>query len=202
MKTDSLDGPAVPHVFFPAFQVIGHQMNVYARTAASAEGLQDPIRRVVQAVDPSLPVSGIRALETIVAASLAPRRFAAQLLALFAALALGLAALGIYGVMGYQVRQRKREIGVRIALGAGRADVLRLVLGRGLALTACGIAAGALASASVVRSLSSLVFGVAPFDPVAFLGGTGLLVLVATAACCLPARRAMAVDPVVALRSE
>jgi putative ABC transport system permease protein len=199
-KTDGLDAPDTPHIYYPSLQRIGHDMNVYVRTAASPESLAEGIRRQVQSVDADLPVSGVRSMESVVSDSLASRRFAMQVLGLFAGTALLLATIGIYGVMGYFVSQRVQEIGIRIALGARGGDVARLVLGRGLILTAVGIAGGTVGAAALVRSLTSLVFGIAPLDPFTFLSGAALLVLVALAACYLPARRAMRVDPMVALR--
>jgi ABC-type antimicrobial peptide transport system permease subunit len=124
------------------------------------------------------------------------------LLGVFAALALGLASLGIYGVISYLVGQRTQEIGVRLALGAKRVDVLRLILGEGMRMAALGLAAGLLASLGLTRLMAGLLFGVSATDPLTFVSVAALLAIVALAACYIPARRAMRVDPIVALRYE
>lgn len=160
------------------------------------------MRRVVQAVDPMLPVFNVRTMESVLADSLAARRFAMVVLALFAATAMILASIGIYGVMAYYVTQRMREIGIRIALGARPRDVLRLVVGRGVWLTVAGIGIGLLGAILMTRSLQSLIFEVKPFDPLTMVAGASLLVVVALSACFIPALRAMRVDPVLVLRAE
>lgn len=202
MKSDGLDAPFAPHLFVSSLQFRIYAMNVYIRTESSPEALEEPIRREVQSVDPNLPVFGVKTLEGVVSNSLAPRRFAMEVLGFFALTALLLSAIGVYGVMAYFVSRRAREIGIRIAIGAQPRDIFRLILGRGLALTALGIGLGLIGALGLLRLLNSIVYGVSSIDPITFFGGAMLLSLVALAACYVPARRAMRVDPVMTLRDE
>ena len=160
------------------------------------------IKSTLQAINPNVPISEITTLEALLAGHIAPRRFNTWLLGLFAAVALLLAAIGIYGVMSYSVMQRTREIGIRIALGAQTGQVLGLVLRQGIRLIALGIAAGLVAAFAVTRVIGSLLFEVSATDPVTFTGIAVLLTGVALLACYIPARRAAKVDPMVALRYE
>jgi putative ABC transport system permease protein len=160
------------------------------------------LREQVQAVDPNLPVFGERAMETVVSDSLGQRRFAMQVVALFGVLALLLASIGIYGVMAYAVNQRTREIGIRVALGASRAMIMRWVLRQGLVLIAIGVGTGLLAAFALMRLLQTLLFGVATTDLVTYTTLALLLAVVALAACYIPALRATKIDPLVALRHE
>jgi putative ABC transport system permease protein len=141
-------------------------------------------------------------MDETIAHSLAARRFAMDLLGVFAALALALVCVGIYGVISYLVSQRTHEIGIRIALGAQRGDVLRLVIGQGTKMALIGVAVGISGSLALTRLMAKLLFGVGAYDPPTFLAVACLLTLVALTACYVPARRAMRVDPVVALRYE
>ena len=141
-------------------------------------------------------------MEQIVAQSVAPRRFSMLLLTVFAAVALVLAGVGIYGMMSYAVTQRTREIGVRMALGAQVSDVLRLVIGQGMKLVLVGVALGLVASVALTRTIESLLFGVSATDPATFAAIAALLALVALLACFVPARRATQVNPMIALRGE
>ena len=141
-------------------------------------------------------------LEDRLSTAMAPRRFQAALLSTFAALALGLAIVGAYGVLSYAVTERTREIGVRMALGAGRADVLQMVIGRAAKLTVAGIVVGLLASMGMTRVMASMLYGVAPTDPFTHVAVSLLLIVVALVAASIPARRAARVDPIVALRYE
>ncbi|HWC20150.1 MAG TPA: FtsX-like permease family protein, partial [Terriglobales bacterium] len=143
---------------------------------------------------------GTQTLKQIISDSLAERRFSMILLGLFAGLALLLSSIGIYGVISYVVGQRIQEIGTRMALGAQRKDVLRLILGRGIALAAIGVAVGSVLAIILTRQMRSMIYGVSAADPVTFVAVSLLLMLVATAACYVPARRAMRVDPMMALR--
>ncbi len=202
MKSEGLDAPYQPHIFLPALQNVGFAMNVYIRTAASPEALQELVRREVQSVDPNLPVFGVRTMDSIVSDSLASRRFAMLVLGFFAVTALSLAAIGIYGVMAYFVNQRVREIGVRMALGAQPGDVMKLVVRRGMALALTGVVLGILASLGMTRLISGLLFGVRAGDPLTLGVLTLCLASVALAANYIPARRATKIDPTVALRYE
>ena len=141
-------------------------------------------------------------MDKIISDSLAARRFSMVLLGIFAALALTLSCVGIYGVLSYLAGQRTHEIGIRMALGAQRSDVLRLILGHGAKMALIGVAVGVVASLALTRLMANLLFGVSAYDPVTFLAVGCLLILVALAAAYIPARRAMRVDPVVALRYE
>jgi putative ABC transport system permease protein len=160
------------------------------------------VRDEVQAINSALPVFGARTLNETVADSLAVRRFSMRLLAIFAATALLLAALGIYGVIAHSVVQRRQEIGIRMAIGAQRSQVLRLVMASGLRLVALGIALGLAGALALTRLLQTLLFGVTAHDPVAFVANASLLLAVAAAACALPARRASRVDPMRVLRTD
>ena len=201
-RSDGLDAPYTPHIFLPARQLPLNAMTVYIRTEATPEALEGVIRREIQAVDPDLPVFGVRSLRSRISDALAARRFAMQVLGFFAATALLLAAIGIYGVMAYFVSQRVGEIGVRMALGAQRSDVLKLVVRQGMSLALAGVVAGFVASLGLARLISGLLFGVNPNDPLTLALFTLLLAGVALLANYVPARRAAMVDPMVALRYE
>jgi putative ABC transport system permease protein len=176
-------------------------MTVVLRTVGDPALLSAPLRQAVAAIDRNVPVAGLGTLDAIVADSIEQPRFFALLAGAFAALALVLAAIGIYGVMAYVVSQRTSEIGVRMALGATSREVFRLILGDGLRLTAVGIVIGAGGSVAVGRWLKSLLYGVGSGDGPTMAATAALLFAVATLACLLPARRAMRVDPMAALRT-
>ena len=167
-----------------------------------AEGLAPAVAREIQEMDRDMPAEGSETLEAIFAREAGPRRFNATLLGLLAGLALLLAGVGIYGVVSYTVAQRTQEFGVRVALGAQRGDVLRLVLGRGLKLILPGVGAGLLAALAMTRVMASLLYGVSATDPLTYTLVAFLLAVVALLACLVPARRATKVDPVIALRYE
>jgi ABC-type antimicrobial peptide transport system permease subunit len=160
------------------------------------------VRGAIQAIDRDQPISSIRTMEEMVARSVSQRRFNMLLLAVFASVALLLAAVGIYGVMSYSVEQRTHEIGLRMALGAQTSDVLRLVLGQGMKLVAMGVALGLIAASALTRLISGLLFEIRATDPVTYVAIALLLVAVALLACYIPARRAAKVDPGVSLRFE
>jgi len=179
-----------------------HGMKVMVRAEGDLAALVPAVRREVAAIDPELPVYEVKTMEAAVDESLSGRRFALLLLGLFAAVALALAAVGVYGVMSYGVVQRTKEIGIRMALGAEQHAVLRLVVGDGMRLAAFGIAIGFGLAVGLSRVLRGMLFGVSSFDPIAYAGLTLVLAGVALLASWLPARRAARVDPVIALRAE
>jgi putative ABC transport system permease protein len=160
------------------------------------------MRREIAAVDADLPVYDVRTMNQVIAESVAQRRFTMGLLAIFAFAALSLAALGLYGVISYAVTQRTREIGLRMALGGRRLDVLGLVVGQGMKMAMIGALAGMLASLALTRLMKGLLYGVSASDPFTFIAVALLLVTVALVACWIPARRATKVDPMIALRCE
>jgi predicted permease len=175
---------------------------VVLRTEGNPTAVMGPVRRAVQELDPREVVYNVETMDEVVSNSFAARRMSMMLLSIFAALALVLACVGIYGVISYLVGQRTHEIGVRMALGAQPSDVLRLVIGHGAGMALMGIAIGAGAALGLTRLMASQLFGVSVHDPVTFAGVAILLLAVAVAACYFPARRAMKVDPMVALRYE
>ncbi len=175
---------------------------VVRSTADNPGGLAASVRETIKQVDKDQYVATIQPMTKLVAESVARRRFNALLTGLFAAVALLLAAVGIFGVLNYSVAQRTQEIGLRVALGAQTRDVLRLVLGQGVRLILFGLAAGLAASFALTRVLAGMLFGVKPTDPLTFVAVSFLLASVALLACYIPARRATKVDPLVALRYE
>ena len=202
IKHDGLDVDGVPHLYVPLNQFVGRSLSLALRTSLPASTLEAQIRGAIQSVDPGLPVFNVTSMDEVLEASLASRRFSANLVAGFAGGALLLASIGIYGLLAYMVGQRSREIGLRLALGAQRADVLRLVLGKGVVLAGLGIVAGVIFSASTASMMASLLYGVRPHDPAVFLMVPLLLLVVAIAASYIPAWRATKVDPIVALRES
>ena len=177
-------------------------MNVVVRTSLPVETLSGQIRRIVQSMDATLPIVRLRTMEEVFGDSLARPRLLAQLLGLFAALALALAAVGTYGILAYTVSQRRKEIGIHMALGASRGSVLRMVLSQGLRFTVAGLAGGIIAAFGLTRLLQTQLFNVKPTDPATMASVAAFIALVATAACLIPASRATRVDPMVVLRDE
>jgi predicted permease len=188
-------------VYVPQVQVPFLEMDLVVRTPLEPGAMAGAIRSEIRRLDPTLPFYDVHTLDGAVAASLGTRRLTNRLLTAFALAALVLAAVGIYGVMALNVAQRVQEFGVRVALGASRLDVLRLVLRRGLWLGLAGAVLGLLATAWLTRYLEALLVGVAPLDPIVLGGVTLALVAVALGACALPARRATRTDPLQALRA-
>ena len=200
IKSDGLDIDGVPHIYVPTYQDNGKRLSVVLRTSLPAALLEPQIRHEIQDIDPGLPVFGVSSMNDVLDRSLASRRFSANLVGGFAGLAVLLASIGIYGLLAYMVSQRSREIGIRMALGARPADILRMFLGKGVALAAVGIVAGLVFSASTASMMASLLYGVRPHDAAVFLIVPLLLLAVAGLASYLPARRATKVNPMIALR--
>jgi len=177
-------------------------MTLVLRSAAASEPLMAAVRREVIAVDQEQPVSNIRTMRQVVAASIAERAFTTTLLGAFAALAMLLAIIGIYGVMSYVVTQRTHEIGVRLALGAKSSDILRLVLRQGISLAFAGLSVGLPSSLALTQFMKGLLYGVSATDPLTFGATVALLMVVALLAALVPARRATKVDPLLAIRHD
>ncbi len=192
----------LPYAQMPDDYIVMAPAGVGVMARSSGPAVLDSIRHASREMSSEQVISGVQTMDDIIAQSLATRRFSMILLGVFAALALTLASIGIYGVISYVVGERTREMGVRIALGAEPADILRLILGRGGKLAAIGVAAGFIAALGLTRLMSSLLYGVAATDPLTFIAVGALLAAVALAACYIPAHRATQVDPVIALRYE
>jgi putative ABC transport system permease protein len=202
IKSEGLDTAVEPRIYRPMYQAPTYDGVVYVRTGIDPGTLGNLIRREVQSVDPSIPVFGVRNLSDVVKEFLARRTFALELLGIFAAIALLLATIGIYGVMAYTFSRRTNEIGIRLAMGAQRSDILKIALGEGAFIVFFGLIAGLLGSLALTRFLQTMLFHVKPTDPVTFLAISALLAAAAILACFVPARRATRVDPLVALRHE
>jgi predicted permease len=202
VKSDGFEAPLAPHIYLPAFQGPPYASVLFLRTRANPGTLGDQIRTQVQSIDPNLPLFSVRTMDAVIARSMADRRFALEILAIFAGVALLLAAIGIYGVMSYAFSRKVHELGIRIALGAQRMDILRMALSEGMRLVMLGLIAGIIGAVILTRFLRSLLFNVTATDPLVFVSIAALLAAVALLACYLPARRATRVDPLVALREE
>jgi putative ABC transport system permease protein len=200
IKQDGLDINGVPHIYTSIYQDGSRDFSLLLRTPLAPSALEAQIRSAVQAVDPNLPLFNIRSLNEVMARSLAARRFSAELVAAFAVVALLLASVGIYGLLAYLVGQRTQEIGVRIALGAHRGDILKLVLGQGALLAGAGVFVGLILAAVTAPMIATLLYGIRAIDPVVFLAVPLVLFAISFAASYLPARRAAKVSPIVALR--
>ena len=199
---NSIGEEPVPLAYLPVTQDYPPAATLQIRTAAGPEAVIGGVRAQIQSLDPNLAITNVQTIGEIMDQGLWAPRMGAALLTLFGGLALVLAALGVYGVLSYSVNQQTREIGIRMAMGAERAHVLRLVVGQGLRLAAAGLILGIVIAFFVTRQLSSLLFGVSAHDPITYGGITVLLTTVAFFACYIPARRATTVDPLVALRHE
>jgi putative ABC transport system permease protein len=187
----------VPHALFPSSRIV-----LEVRAGLDPLSLVSAIRTELRMMDRDRPLTNVKTEEQLFAENVAPRRFALTLVGLFAGLALLVASIGIYGVISYTVTESTRELGIRMALGALKSDVLQMVLGRGLKLVLIGIAVGTVAALAATRIMASFLFNVSAYDPVTFVAVAGIFVIVALAACLIPARRATNVDPMVALHYE
>jgi len=202
VKQESLTGAAAPEIFLPLSQFVMNGMTLFIRTTAEPLSLVKTVRSEVFALDKNQPIYRVQTLSQRVQETVADARALMFLLGAFALLALLLATIGVYGIISYSVGQRTHEIGIRMALGARSADVMKLIMANGLVLTIAGIALGTVGSVVLTRFLKSLLFGVTPTDKLTFVLVGFLLLIVALLACLIPARRAAKVDPLVALKYE
>jgi ABC-type antimicrobial peptide transport system permease subunit len=203
VKNSSLETPVTKETYyFSTLQVPSRTLTLVVKTHGAPGALISPLRTAVLAVDSELPIYDLKTMDTRLEESMQARRSPMILLALFAAISLLLAALGVYGVLAFAVGQRTQEIGVRMALGANRTSILGLILRQGAGLVVLGVVLGLAGYFALSRIIGQLLFGVEPTDLVALLLAPGSLALVAIAACLIPARRATKVDPMVALRNE
>ncbi len=202
VKQSALDVETKPEMFWPYYQMGLQFATIVVRTTSEPEAMTAAVRSEIQAIDKDLPVYKIKTMDQIVSESVSSGRLNMLLLGTFGGLALVLAAVGLYGVMSYSVTQRTREIGIRMALGANSRDVMKLVVGQGVILTLIGVAVGLGAAVGLTRLMSSLLYGVSATDSVTFIAISVLLTGVASLASYIPARRAMKVDPMIALRYE
>jgi putative ABC transport system permease protein len=201
-KYNTISEDPTAAAFTPELQTYSPNASVVFRATGDAAALLGTARKQVQAIDPDLLITNVNTMSQLIGQSLWPQRMGASLLAVFGFLALALSAVGMYGVMGYSVAQRTSEIGIRMALGARRADVLRLVIGQGLALVVIGVVLGVAAAYILARLVADLLFGVRPSDFTTFAITSLILIAVAILASFIPARRATAIDPLIALRAE
>lgn len=208
VKQGGLDAPAGTELYFNYEQLpatvgfASRQMNVVVNTARAASSIGPEIQRAVASIDPSLPVIQMRTMEDVIGDSLVRQRFLSQLLGIFAGVALLLAAIGTYGILAYMVTERNREIGIRMALGAGSQQIVRLVLRQGLITAAVGIGIGIAGALALSRLTKSLLYGVSPSDPLTFASVAAVIAAVAIVACVIPMLRATRVDPLEAIRAD
>jgi len=201
-KLYGLDAPVEPAIYVPHMQRPADSMGVVVRTAGDPAAMASAVRREILKMDPGQPVSNVRTMQTVLSDSLMLRRVSMMLLSVFASLALTLATVGIYGLTAYSVSRRTHEIGLRVALGASQSQILRLVVGRGLATSLIGAGIGVAAAFALTRGLSGMLYGVTATDPLVFAGVPLLLVAVSALASYVPARKATRIDPLAALRYE
>jgi putative ABC transport system permease protein len=204
VRHDGLDAETQPEMYVPMEQAPNTEDSptIVIRTTLETDAAAAELRDAVAALDRATPVDGIQTMEQLVSGSVAQPRFRTVVLGAFSLLALVMASIGIYGVMNYLVIQRTREFGIRVSMGATRADVLRLVLGRAATLISAGTCVGLAGSVGLARLIAKLLFGTSPLDPLTFAAAPALLAAVALAASYLPASRATRVDPAMALRHE
>jgi putative ABC transport system permease protein len=199
---DQPEEPAVYDLYSQTDQPWKRWMSLVMRSSTDPGELAREAERQIWALDRGIPPTSVLTMKDVMDASVTPRKFNLTLMMIFAGVAIVLAAIGIYGVVAYSVTQRTHEIGIRVALGAHRRDVMRLVLNEGARLAALGTILGLAGAAALTRFMASFLFGIGVRDPLTFLAVGATLILVAAIACCVPARRAMRVDPTVALRYE
>jgi putative ABC transport system permease protein len=201
-RLEGVGQDSYPQVFIPLAQSPQRSMYVVVRTAGDPAALIPAVRRAVKEIDPAQPVADVATMEQRVASAVAPARLNSILVAVFSAVALVLAGVGIYGVVSYTVAQRTREIGIRMALGAKSGDVLRLVIRRGMAPALAGVLVGLVGAVYLAHLARGLLYGVGATDPVSLIGAALVLTVIAAAACLVPGLRAARVAPVVALAEE
>jgi putative ABC transport system permease protein len=202
VKFTGLNTPYIPEMYMPQAQNPAATMTLVVRSTSNAQPLIAAVRQKTAEIDPDLPLSNIASMSEVVSASVAQPRLTTQFTGFFAALAMMLTAVGIYGVLAYSVTQRTHEMGIRMALGASRGEILKMVVGQGMKLVLSGLVLGLVVSLAVTRLLTTLLFGTSARDPLTFVAVTLLLIIVALLAAYIPARRASQVDPIVALRYE
>ena len=202
MRRQGLEHEPIPQMFESLAQNPSRLVRLLVRTTTDPRNMMGSVQAAVRSVDKEVPVYGVATLEDQLGVLGAQRRFQTTLLLVFAVIALVLASVGIYGLMRYTVATRMREISIRMAVGAQRSDILRMILREGLSLSIAGVLMGLVGAAWLGHFLSGLVFGIAPSDPLTFIAVSMLLTLVAAAACYVPARRAARIDPATALKYE
>jgi len=208
VKHRALDEEPMPAVYHAVLQQDTLQLSMYrglsyfVRSRAAPASVAGSIRTAVRGVDPNLVVVNFLPMDGIVGSTIASRKFNAALLGLFAALALALAATGVYGVLQYSVIQRKREMGIRIAIGATSSDMIRLIVGQAVGLAAIGVAIGLAGVLALTRVIRALLFNTDPLDALTFSASAAVLLLIAVLSSYLPARRALRVDPTIAMRTD
>jgi len=209
VKQNSIEHEAEIQVYQPYTQLddnhiadLGRNLNFVMRTSVDPASVSSAVRLSLRSLDPSLPASDLRTMQQVVSTSTAPRRFNTWLLGLLAGIALLIAAVGIYGVMAYSVAMRTQEIGIRMALGAAKTNVLRMVLRQAFVIAGAGIGIGLIAGFALTRFMTGLLYEIKPADPLTFVAVSLFLAIIVIAATCFPAMRAMRVDPMVALRHE
>ena len=202
VKFTGLNTPYIPEMYMPQAQNPAATMTLVVRSTSNPQPLIAAVRQKTAEIDPDLPFSNIASMNEVVSASVAQPRLTTQFTGFFAGLALLLTAVGIYGVLAYSVTQRTHEMGIRMALGASRVEILKMVVGQGMKLVLSGLVLGLVVSLAVTRLLTTLLFGTSARDPLTFAAVTLLLIVVALLAAYIPARRAAQVDPIVALRHE
>jgi len=199
---DALDGKPSPTMYIPYTQDVFSSMWVVVRAKGEPTQLSAAARQAVRDIDSTLPAFAMTPLADVVSESIAQRRFSMLLIGVFGAIALVLAAVGLYGVVSYSVSQRTQEIGLRMAIGADRRDVLRLIVGGGMKLAVIGVVIGVAGALALSKVIATMLFELTPMDLVSYSGTVMVLLAVAMVACYVPARRAMRVDPIIALRAE